>query len=240
MTSNTADSLARRRAPAALVVLLLHLGLFGAASLAMLQSRSSAGRGPAAAVPVAWLRLVPALPAPQAAQLNGPAVPPAAARRPPPVPRERPPSALNWVPASRAAPVAPVAPVSPLSPAAPATPPTELPPPIVADSPPTPAPEASRPLVLTLPRVPSRGASAPWRNPALDDPRSNTRQASLESRLAAVMASSEGPITQEHMPDGSVMFRRGKSCAIVRPSRAGALDPFNQSVSPKPRQVDSC
>jgi hypothetical protein len=204
------------------VVLLLHLGLLGGVSLALLHSRSSPDRGPAAAAPVAWLRL---LPPPQAARTDGPALPPAVPRRSLPVTRERPQAALNWVPG------VPTAPAT-----APAAAPTEPGQPAPAISPPAQAPEASRPLVLTLPR----GAPAPWRNPALDDPRSNTQAATLESRLATVMASSEGPITQEHMPDGSVRFRRGKSCVVVRPSRSGALDPFNQSVSPKPRQVDSC
>lgn len=84
-------------------------------------------------------------------------------------------------------------------------------------------------------------ASAPRRNPALDDPRSNTAQRSFEARLAAALGSAdEGPVTQEAMPDGSLRLRRGKSCVVVRPSRAGALDPFNQSVSPTPRQIDSC
>ncbi len=102
--------------------------------------------------------------------------------------------------------------------------------------PPSSAPLPSRPLNLNLPR----GQAASPRQAALDDPRSNTRTTSLESRLAEVMGTSEGPISEEPMPDGSLRLRRGKSCAIVRPSRAGTLDPFNHSVSPKPRQVDAC
>ncbi len=91
-------------------------------------------------------------------------------------------------------------------------------------------------LVLDLPR----GTSAPRRNPALDDPRSNTARANFESRLAAALGNGAGAITEERLADGTVRLRRGHQCVLVRPSRQAAIDPFNEAVSPKMRGVESC
>ncbi|KPF94113.1 hypothetical protein IP87_19845 [beta proteobacterium AAP121] len=103
-----------------------------------------------------------------------------------------------------------------------------------------PAPVASTaapPLNLALPR----SASAPWRarNPALDDPRSNTPPQTLESRIAKALGGVDG-IEEFRLEDGSVRFKRGNSCVIARPNRAGALDPFNASAQIRPRLLDSC
>ncbi len=105
---------------------------------------------------------------------------------------------------------------------------------------PTAPPAASvpaTPLNLALPR----SASAPWRsrNPALDDPRSNTPPLTLESRIAKALGGVDG-IQEFRMEDGSVRFKRGNSCVIARPNRAGALDPFNASAQIRPRLLDSC
>jgi hypothetical protein len=226
MNTKNLDSRAPRRAVAAGVVMLLHLGLLGGAVLALQQARQGA-RPPEVAEPrVSWLQLLPA-----------PSTAPTPAPRPdlPDAPAKRPDTALRWVAPTPPAAIAAPAPAAPPGPAPAPTPSTE-PAPSAEPAPALPAP-APPPLVLTLPR----GASAPWRNPALDDPRSaSTRPKTLEARLAAVMESGEGPLVEEHLPDGSLRLKRGKNCVVVRPSRTQAIDPFNQSVSPKPRQVDSC
>jgi len=93
------------------------------------------------------------------------------------------------------------------------------------------------PLNLALPR----GASAPWRgrNPALDDPRSNTPRATLETRLAEALGGTD-QITEERLDDGRLRLRRGNSCVVVHPNRAERLDPWNASVLPKMRGVEKC
>ena len=106
-----------------------------------------------------------------------------------------------------------------------------------------PAPAPATPLNLALPG-PARGASAPWRdrsyqrNPALDDPRSNSPKPTLESRIAAALGGSD-QITEYRLEDGSVRLRRGNSCVMVRPNRASTLDPFNASAQFRPRLIDS-
>ncbi len=90
-------------------------------------------------------------------------------------------------------------------------------------------------LRLSLPR----GAAGP-RNPALDDPRANTRSHGLEARLAATLGGADGPITEERLSDGTLRLRRGSRCVLVRPSRQAQIDPFNESISPKARGVESC
>ncbi|HQC96195.1 MAG TPA: hypothetical protein PK306_10850 [Aquabacterium sp.] len=93
------------------------------------------------------------------------------------------------------------------------------------------------PLNLALPR----GAVAPWRgrNPALDDAHSNTPRSTLEARMAKELG---GPdhIVEERLGDGSVRFRRGDACVVVRPNQAERLDPWNASVLPKARGVEKC
>lgn len=214
MNTNTVDSLARRPWPAIALMVLLHLGLL----LALLQTPPPRADTPLERQPALWLQL---LPPPAVAPAVAPAAAPVAAHR------------------SAVSPAEPTPRRMPLPTAAPSVREPTLtivsPEPTAAD-PPTTAPPPPPPLNLNLPR----GVALPSRPPALDDPRSNSRPLTLERRLAEVMGSSEGPITEEALPDGSLRLRRGNSCAIVRPSRAGALDPFNQSVSPKPRQVDRC
>jgi hypothetical protein len=93
-----------------------------------------------------------------------------------------------------------------------------------------------RPLVLDLPRK----ASAPWapRHPALDDPRANSTRQTLESRLAHALGTA--PVTEEHLGDGRLRFRKGSECIELRPNSAGQLSPFNESVSPSNRLATNC
>jgi len=233
MRTNSADSRACRRWSAATVVLLVHLALLSGVLISMPQAPNSFERDAPSPAPLTWLRL---LPAEQTATRTAPAAPakpasPGAAPAPAPRPARLPVSppgepAISWLPAPDAAPVT-----------GPAGSPTPAPTPAPASpSAAAPAAEAPRPLNLSLPRA----ASAPWRNPALADRRSNTRALTLEARLAQVMGPGDGPLMEEALPDGGRRFSRGNNCVILRPSRAGKLDPFNNSVSPIPRQADNC
>jgi hypothetical protein len=101
------------------------------------------------------------------------------------------------------------------------------------------APIAPPALNLALPR----GASAPWRQrpAALDDERANSApNKSLEARIAAAIGGAGDEVVEERLDDGRLRLRRGTACVIVHPSRAGRLDPFNESFSPKARGVENC
>jgi hypothetical protein len=100
------------------------------------------------------------------------------------------------------------------------TPPPAAP---VESAPPTgppPAP-AQAPLNLALPR----SASAPWRarNPALDDPRSNTAKLTLEQKLANAMGG-DGSWHEERLDLDTIRWRRGSECIVATRSRAGQLE----------------
>jgi hypothetical protein len=109
-----------------------------------------------------------------------------------------------------------------------------------AASPPAPATTAPTALNLVLPRA----ASAAWRqrSPALDDARANTRAPVNMATLIdkALGGDPYGAVSEEHLADGSVRFRRGSRCVISRPNQAQNIDPFNGSVLPKPRLLDTC
>ena len=109
--------------------------------------------------------------------------------------------------------------------------------PAVAAPVPTAESPAAPTLILDLPR----SASAPqrWRNPALDDPRANTPRRTLEAMIAGTMRGDDR-LFEEPLGDGRIRYRRGSECALVTPARGAAIDPFNQSVSPTPRLVESC
>jgi len=118
---------------------------------------------------------------------------------------------------------------APEVPAAPATPAA-----VAAEAPAS----APPPLDLRLPRSPF-GTSA-RRNPALDDPRSNSaRPATVEGRIASLLGGVDG-IVEERLADGVMRFRRGKSCVLVWPNRAERIDPFNASAFPKMKGVEGC
>jgi hypothetical protein len=93
-----------------------------------------------------------------------------------------------------------------------------------------PAP-ASAPLNLALPR----GASAPWRqrSGALDDARSNTPRATLESRLAGAMGGN-GEWVEERVDLDHVRFRRGNTCVNLQRSRAAQIDPMARNAGSLP------
>ncbi len=97
--------------------------------------------------------------------------------------------------------------------------PTEGATPATASPPAGGAPPAA--LNLSLPR----GASAPWRqrNPALDDPRSNTARLSLEQKLANAMGG-DGSWHEERLDLDTVRWRRGNECILATRSRAGQLE----------------
>jgi hypothetical protein len=61
----------------------------------------------------------------------------------------------------------------------------------------------------------------------------------VESRISAALGGSDR-ITEYRLEDGSVRLRRGNSCVVVRPNRAGTLDPFNASAQQMPRLLDRC
>lgn len=107
--------------------------------------------------------------------------------------------------------------------------PTATPPP----QPPSPLPTAPPPLVLDLPRA----ASAPRRSPALDDPRTNTARATVESRIAAML---DDRLIEEQRGDSGVRFRKGSECVDVLPNRDAQLDPFNESFARKPGTARPC
>ena len=190
---------------------------------------SARGPAPVAAPPlVLWLldRATPRLPRPAATHAPQPAQPPREPR-------------ASWPPSPPAAAGEPQA----------ITPPTPTPTPTPVADAPLEAPRQAEPasplstapavLNLTLPRA----ASAAWRqpNPALDEPRGNRPPRTLETLIAQALGGDpNGPISEEHLADGSVRFRRGQQCVVSRPNQAQNIDPYNASVMPKPRLLDKC
>jgi hypothetical protein len=180
----------------AAAVLLAHVALLGGA-LRLTVWRDRHGPAPERQPLVVRLMLPPA-PAPATA----PRQPAAPARA---LPARREPQAIT-----QPAPVAEAP--EPLPPPAPAAVTAEVP----ASAPP--------PLDLRLPR----SASAPWRahNPALDDPRANSRKATLEENLAAAMGG-DGRWVMERLDVDRIRYRRGNQCIEVHRTRAGQLELAN-------------
>ncbi len=89
-------------------------------------------------------------------------------------------------------------------------------------------------LNLALPRA----ASAPWRrrNPALDDPRSNTAPSSLEQRLADAMGG-DGAWVEEAIDADHRRLRRGNTCVYLQRPRAAQIDPFTPGNRALPWQA---
>jgi hypothetical protein len=164
------------------------------------------------ATPTSWLRLLPAPPAPVA----------------------EPPDRL--LPTPPAPPTRAVQPAAPQAITLPA--PVEAGPNSTAAAPALPAPAATgaasaapQALDLRLPAPALRGAGLP-RPPAENRPRS------VESTLSRDLA--DGPLVEEDLGNGRKRFRQGRRCVEVRDSRMAQVDPFNQSVSPVPKQVEDC
>lgn len=138
----------------------------------------------------------------------------------------------------------------------PATPRTAAPAPAAVDVPveaPMPAPAAVAPqaqppeepprmtLRLTLPPGYAASANA-RRNPALDDPRSNTPKPTPEDRIADATGGAgawvEEPVENHSQAIGALgdrrtVMRRGNTCIEVFRSRIADSDPFNGSVAPR-------
>ncbi|WP_198937940.1 hypothetical protein, partial [Pelomonas sp. KK5] len=108
--------------------------------------------------------------------------------------------------------------------------------PVPADAVPAPAAARPAPLNLALPAAPP--ASAPLRNPALDDPRANTRRASLETRIANTVG--DGALHEEALGPGRNRFRQGSSCVETAQSRIAQIDPMNETMRGSPRLVTPC
>ncbi len=212
-------------------VLALHAGLLLVATrLGVWPDRVSArGPLPVAASPLMLWLLDRTAPQPAA----DPAAQPAAARR-----NRR--DAVNPSPAS----LPPAATRDPQAITLPA-PSSENPPQTPSEAPqraePSP-PQSAAPAALNL-SLP-RAASAPWRtpNPVLDDARANTRApVNMTTLIARALGGDPyGPISEEHLADGSVRLRRGSQCVVARPNQAQNIDPYNGSVLPKPRLLDKC
>lgn len=141
------------------------------------------------------------------------------------------PPAVPRAPAAPARSVAPRAPAGP-SPArtvngGPAAPPATAP----AEA----AASAARELKLTLPSAVAAPRSPSLRDQWLNDPRSNTPRASVESRIAAL----NGPDRWEAEPMDATRtrWRRNGKCIEVHVSRNAQIDPYNQSFSPTPKAV---
>jgi hypothetical protein len=193
------------RAVLAAAVLLLHLLLWWAWPRNAAPQRG----GPSDAMAQAPLsvRLLPPRPTP--------APPPAAGVAPAPV-RSATPRALPMKP-SRAlsSGVAPAAPSAVVAAPAAASAPRDL--------------DLAVPPALAAPRSPS------LREQWLNDPRSNTPRATVESRIAAV----SGPDRWEAEPMDATRtrWRRNGKCIEVHISRNAQIDPYNQSFSPTPKLV---
>jgi hypothetical protein len=98
---------------------------------------------------------------------------------------------------------------------------TEGPATAAANAPAVAASAAPPPLDLRLPR--GRQAESRRRNPALDDPRSNTGAPTLEGKLAQAMGG-HATWTEERLDVDRVVFRRGSECIVATRSRAGQLE----------------
>jgi len=95
-------------------------------------------------------------------------------------------------------------------------------------------------LRLTLPPGYAASANA-RRNPALDDPRSNTPKPTLEDRIADATGGAgawvEEPVENRAQSVGALgeyrtVMRQGNTCVEVFRSRIADSDPFNGNVAP--------
>jgi hypothetical protein len=111
-------------------------------------------------------------------------------------------------------------------------------------SPPALAPDAA-PLNLALPRhgawrgTGGGGSSRAGmeRNPALDDPRSNSRPLTLEQRIADATGASGEPWVEEAIDADHRRLRRGNTCVTLQRSRLAQIDPFSSAARNLPWQV---
>ena len=69
----------------------------------------------------------------------------------------------------------------------------------------------------------------------LNDPRSNTPRATVESRIANVAGTDA--MLEERMDATRTRVKRRSRCIEVHVSRNAQIDPWNQSVRPTPKLV---
>lgn len=258
--SPAAAPAARRTAWALAVVVALHALLL--AGLLNLQPAPERQAAPTER-PALWISLRP-WPAAAPARQAGPAVPAPAPSAAPPATSPAaspaaPPRPLAQQPVGSQRPVAvQAAPTRPpdrlqaitLPPAAPTADPADTPTTAARaasgpSNPATPPP----PLNLALPRQPAwRGAgpraevdggagTGPARNPALDDPRSNTPALTLEQRIADATGASGEPWVEETLDADHRRLRRGNTCIHLQRPRIAQIDPFHPSSRALPWQA---
>jgi hypothetical protein len=88
-----------------------------------------------------------------------------------------------------------------------------------------------RTLDLKLPPRTLRGEAAAPLPPS-------ARPRSVEATLERALGNS--PLIEENLGNGRLRLRRGRDCVELRDSRMAQVDPFNQSVSPIPKQAEDC
>jgi len=91
------------------------------------------------------------------------------------------------------------------------------------------------PLNLSLPRAIAAPARPSMQDQMLNDPRSNTPRATIETRVAAVAGSVE--VLEERMDATRLRVRQRGSCFEVHVSRDAQINPWHQSHSPTPKIV---
>jgi hypothetical protein len=106
------------------------------------------------------------------------------------------------------------------------------------NAPPTPASHPERALDLTLRRGFATRPGA--RNPALDDPRSNTAGPAAGERMATTLGSDPTLVEESLGQDGRRRLRRGNDCVVVTPSRIAQLRPFDEAAARTPSLVAAC
>ena len=220
-TSFASATAVGRRAAIVVPVLLLHLALLWLLTQAQ-PERAGVASAPQKPMVLRWIEAVTSVPpvspaAVKTAPQTAPAQPPRVATR----------AVIQSAPMSTSA-----------------TPPSEavVAPTITAI---TPAPSAtSPPPVAPLDLTFRRSASSPTsaRSPAslaTQDSRANSERANFGDKLAQELGS-DSRSTEENMGDGRIRFRSGADCVIAHESRAGQLDPMNQTTRPAPRGTKAC
>jgi hypothetical protein len=107
---------------------------------------------------------------------------------------------------------------------------------VVASPPQAPASApVERNLDTTLPAAVARPAERSFKDRVLNDPRSNSSRATIESRVATVAGT--GDLVEERMDATRTRLRQHGQCIEVHVSRDAQLNPWNQNHSPTPKAV---
>jgi len=107
--------------------------------------------------------------------------------------------------------------------------------PMVAEASPAASAPDTQPLNVSVPRAIAVPAQPSMRDQMINDPRSNSARATVESRVAAVAGTDV--LVEERMDATRTRVRQRGQCVEVHESRAAQLDPWNQSHSPTPKIV---